>query len=86
MTKPHFYWYVGLNWRLHFMVMMAAASESASEARWGRMCELIRNQFNDKITLICTPISLDEEMLSTREGRTNDKPLMGEVWEVRYER
>jgi hypothetical protein len=42
--------------------------------------------FNDKITLICTPISLDEEMLSTREGRTNDKPLMGEVWEVRYER
>jgi len=69
----------------NFMVMMAAASESASEARWGRMCELIKNQFNDKISLICTPISLDEEMLSTREGRTNDKPLMGEVWEVRYE-
>tara|TARA_Y100001960_G_scaffold88983_1_gene95449 strand:+ start:911 stop:1435 length:525 start_codon:yes stop_codon:yes gene_type:complete len=68
----------------NFMVMMAAASESASDARWQRISELIKNQFNDKISLICTPILLEEGMLSTRKGRTNDKLLMGEVWEVKY--
>lgn len=68
----------------NFMVMLAAASESASETRWERITEHISDIFGDSIKLTCTPIIFENGMNSTRMGKTYGKPLMGEVWEVGY--
>ncbi|WP_394222529.1 hypothetical protein [Alteromonas gracilis] len=68
----------------NFMVVIAAPSESATEARWELINEHISELFDDTISLVCTPIAFEEGMSSTREGRTNKKLLMGEVWEVGY--
>lgn len=70
----------------NYMVIVASPTESGVKARREKIEAFVRREFSGKIELICEPVPLEVGMRSTRKGRSWDKALVGEVWEVRYKR
>ena len=68
----------------NYMVMVSAATDTAVAGREETIRRYIDEEFKGRITLKRETVSFEDSLVSTRKGKTNQRPLKGEVWELRY--
>lgn len=68
----------------NYMVLLSAATSYVSELREVYLREYVSEVYGGDISLKRETIKLSPSLKSTRKGKTNKKPLSGEVWQVSY--
>jgi len=66
----------------NYMVLVTAATPYVSELREVYLREYVNHVYRGNISLKREQIKLSPSLKSTRKGKTEHKPLSGEVWEV----